>query len=604
MRRALAAAGLALALLPAAAGAAAPARCAGAGEFKPTKSITGEFSPAQQGAYVMVPFEVPAGTTQVRLRYCYDQPDTPLSARLGHTLDLGLYEPRRSGRGAFGKDEFRGWGGSSHPEVQITPQGFSSEAEYKRAPKANVPGRTTRGYLPGPIPAGEWAAELGVAAVIPREQGDLDGKVAWRVEVELSDDPAYAREPYAPASYDQTPARSGPGWYTGDLHVHAEHSALGDATMTEVFDYAFKSRGNGGAGLDFISLSDYVTNSGWGEIGRHQGRYPGKLIERSIEVITYAGHLMNHGSAEFVDYRTGPVLERGADGKLTLMRGAQAASRVLGDIRAAGGWTQINHPTIFPSAVPTFATFCRGCPWDYSADATDYSRVDAIEVATGPSGLQQVPGNPAPNPFNSLAIGFWGEAIGRGHVISPVGVSDSHHAGRTNDPLLQSPVGTAASVVYAPELSEKGIQCAAIRGRTYAKVTGSGGPDIRFEARREGRAEPAIMGDALASEAATFTVRVMGATSSPTLLVVKHNGAIAQVAPVTGEDFSHVFRGQGRGTWHAELQRGLTTDTVTGAIRLAGPGADETLKPCPAPKVAAVPPRRLSLTVKPRRIRA
>ena len=74
-------------------------------------------------------------------------------------------------------------------------------------PKGDVPGRTTRGFLPGPIPAGSWAAELGVGGVVSQADGDADGMVRWRVEIELSTDPAFAAEPYAPAPYDAKAAR-------------------------------------------------------------------------------------------------------------------------------------------------------------------------------------------------------------------------------------------------------------------------------------------------------------------------------------------------------------------------------------------------------------
>ena len=56
--------------------------------------------------------------------------------------------------------------------------------------------------------------------------------------------------------------------------MHAEHSAYGNATMTSTFDYAFSPVAQGGGGLDFITLSDYVSGSAWGEIGRYQPRYP------------------------------------------------------------------------------------------------------------------------------------------------------------------------------------------------------------------------------------------------------------------------------------------------------------------------------------------
>jgi hypothetical protein len=168
-----------------------PTSCPG-DPITPTEIIEGTFASALEGAYVMVPFVVPPGTTQVRVKYCWDQPE---SGSLGHTIDLGLWDARPAG-GTWGRKQFRGWGGSSHPDVTITRQGFSSEAEYLAKPRGHVPGRTQRGFVPGRIPAGEWAAELGVAAVIKTSEGDATGEVAWRVEIALSSDPAFAAERY------------------------------------------------------------------------------------------------------------------------------------------------------------------------------------------------------------------------------------------------------------------------------------------------------------------------------------------------------------------------------------------------------------------------
>ena len=117
--------------------------------------------------------------------------------------------------------------------MTLSAEGFSSEADYLAKPRIEVPGKTTRGFLPGPIRPGRWAAELGVAAVIPQADGDADGKVGWRVEIEFANDPAFADEPYKPAPYDSRPVAARPGWYSGDFHVHAEHSAYGNATMIE-----------------------------------------------------------------------------------------------------------------------------------------------------------------------------------------------------------------------------------------------------------------------------------------------------------------------------------------------------------------------------------
>ena len=213
--------------------------------------------------------------------------------------------------------------------------------------------------MPGPIVPGEWAVELGVAAVISQALGDSDGKVGWRVEIELSSDPAFADEPYEPAPYDSTPARAAPGWYAGDMHVHAEHSALGDATMTETFGFAFKPLSESGAGLDFITLSDYVVPT------------PGARSAAASPTIRQADrpqrggdhlprpHQQPHQRA-YVDYRTGPIFELEHDGTLIPRRAAAPPRELFADVHAAGGFTQINHPTIFPSNDPVLPAVL---PW-------------------------------------------------------------------------------------------------------------------------------------------------------------------------------------------------------------------------------------------------
>ncbi len=554
---------------------AAPAKCPG-DPIAPSQVITGEFSSDQEGSYVLVPFDVPAGTTAVRVKYCFDQPETPTSAQLKHTLDLGVYDAREEPAELFDVEEFRGWGGSSHPDVTISPEGFSTEAQYEARPKGHVPGKTTRGFEPGPVPAGEWAAELGLASIIGRDGGDIDGKVAWRIEVELSSDPAFADEPYRPAPYDRTPAVDRPGWYAGDMHVHAEHSALGDATMTETFGYAFGERAKGGAGLDFITLSDYVVGSHWDEIGRYQSRYPGKLILRSAEIITYRGHLNNHASSKVLDYRTGPLLERRPDGSLEPKRGPQPPSRLFDQVHDAGGFTQINHPTIFPSEVPAFAALCRGCPWDYTDEETDYRKVDAWEVHTGP------PGNDAGNnPFTLTAIQEWEQHRRDGFDLTAVAVSDSHNAGTPNNAVTQTPIGVGTTVVYADRLSEDGVQEAIEAGHAYVKIFGPGGPDLRLDAKSA--SGTAMMGDELQDLRADFTARVIGggpdAFGAPTRrLIVLKDGVPTTEVPVTSADFTYRFAAEGKGDYRIQLERGNAVEALANPITLgaapagAGPG--------------------------------
>jgi hypothetical protein len=545
--------------------AAAPERCPGR-EIQPDRVITGEFGAELQKAYVMLPFEVPPGTTAVRVKYCHDQPELAVPGVPNrHTLDLGLYEPRPPGKNsAWGVEEFRGWGGSSHSDVTVSAEGFSTEEQYLASPRVDPPGRTTRAFRPGPVKPGRWAVELGVAGVVGPALGDSDGRVAWRVEIALPSDPAFADEPYRPAAYHSRPARREPGWYSGDLHVHGEHSAYGDATMSELLGYAFRPIAEGGAGLDFITLSDYVSGSAWGEVGRYQGSHPGKLIARSAEVITYRGHVNNHNTASVVDYREGPIYERRADGSLDQLRGQRPASALFDDIHARGGYTQINHPTIFPSDVPPFGLLCRGCSWEYSDEETRYERADAIEIATGPAGLKTQP-ETGPNPFTVTALAFYERALAAGHRIAAVGVSDSHRAGRVGsgplDAVTQAPIGEATTVVRAAELSEAAVECAVEAGHTYVKVGGNEGPDLRFEALPAGGAgPPAIFGDTVQAARADFTARVLGGPGR-TLLVLR-DGAIVQEVPVAGGDFSHSFSASEPGRYGLRLMRGQNVESV------------------------------------------
>lgn len=540
----------AAALVPAAA-IAPPESC---GDGRPSKSVTGTFTEDVEGSYVMVPFRVRRGTTRVNVRLCYDQPESPTSSQVRHTIDLGLYEPRGRGDRSWDRDEFRGWGGSSRPDASVTRED------------------ATLGFLPGRIRPGRWAAELGVAAVAGQEEGDSAGDVAWRLEILLGRSASDRDETWRPAPYRTAPASTKPGWYSGDFHVHAEHSSPGDATMRETFDYAFSEEG---AGLDFVTLSDYVTTRHWHEIGRYQRDYPGKLIVRSAEVITYRGHVNNHASVRFADYRTGTIY-RFRKGELVELRPPRPARRIFRTIRRAGGWTQVNHPTIFDSSVPGFANVCRGCSWDYTDEETGWALVDAIEVATGPGGTSSPEGNElGPNPFTPLAIDMWESLRAQGFRITAVGSSDSHHAGGGNG-TTQSPIGEATTVVYAPELSEAGVASAVRAGHAYVKLFGPDGPDLRFEATAPELSEPAIMGDVVRAETAQFTARVMGAAPGPgsqprTLAIYKDGEEIAAV-PVTGDDFTHEFASEGAGDYRLQLMRGSAIEALTNPITLVAPG--------------------------------
>ena len=489
--------------------AAVPATCPGPDDpaLGPVQTFSGSFDAGLENSFVQIPFTVPAGSTGVRVRYCYDQPDVPLPNGLnGNTLDLGVYEPLHPGNTILGSDELRGWSGGAIRDVTIAVNGFSDEATYEAARKGYVSGRTTRAYEPGPIPQGEWAVELGLASIATVAELNLDNRVDWRVDVQTTSSPSFADDPYAPVAYDPAPAIDEPGWYAGDFHVHGEHEP-GNALMRETFDYAFAPAAEGGAGLDFVTLVDHNNTVAFGEVGRFQADYPGKLIARGTEVTTYRGHLQAQAAGTQVDFRTAPIYTRAADGALTQVRAGRPASAIFDDVHAAGGYTQINHPTIFPSLLPFVSAFCRGCPWDYrTAEPPTTRRWTRSRSTTGPTRARRAAA-PGPNPFTPLAVLFWDEAIDDGGTnrnrIAAVGSSDSHQAGDQGtgvDALLSSPIGEGTTVVHAEELSEHGVQEAVEAGHTYVKPFGTTGPDVRLEATEAGSdGPPAIIGDSLES---------------------------------------------------------------------------------------------------------
>ena len=166
--------------------------------FDPPQDFAGTVTPAQQGDYLQIPFNVPAGTTAIRVRYCWDEPPD------GTTLDVGVYEPAAAGA-VPGPAERRGWSGSAVRDLAIAVNGFSPPAVYEADRKAYVRGYTTRAYQPGPIPPGRWTVELGIAAVAAPSVG-----YAVRVETtRTATGPTTRTRPCPRARLPPTRARAG-----------------------------------------------------------------------------------------------------------------------------------------------------------------------------------------------------------------------------------------------------------------------------------------------------------------------------------------------------------------------------------------------------------
>ncbi len=262
----------------------------------------GVLSPEQTGSYIYHPFDVPPGTTAIRLRLRY----TPFRVSdYCNQISLGLFDPH----------------------------GFRGQAHRAPPPPTVIVSASTAtpGFFPGPLPAGRWLAELALHLVLP---GTEPCRYALGVETLVagtvsSGDSAW-RSPVWQAVHNRA------GWYRGELHAHTRHSD-GNLTLAQLLALA-RTRG-----LDFVALADHNTVSGWGELASTAA--DGVLVIPSMEFTTFRGHAVALGLDRWLDWRVGLAGYSMAD--------AAAATR------AAGGLFIIAHPQAIGSPV------CTGCRWEY-----------------------------------------------------------------------------------------------------------------------------------------------------------------------------------------------------------------------------------------------
>ncbi len=435
--------------------------------------------------------------------------------------------------------------------------GFSSTSDYQVSKKAYIPGRTTRAYRPGPVPAGTWAVELGAGYIAPGNPG-----VDWTVEVTPTDDAGWSDDAFQADPYATNVADANAGWYTGDLHVHGEQEP-GNALAGDTLDLAFGDPPSG-PGLDFVTLVDHNNNISRRALGALQAEHPGKVVIPGTEMTTYDGHFNAQGNSPLVDFRLGEIKKfvdvNGNDvldaGELQDVRGIEDPSDRFAKIQDGGGWAQINHPTIFkdsPSA-------CRGCFWNYDDARTDFSKVNAIEIQTGPAGIPANSPTPGLNPFTQSAIEYYEHALASGGHVAAVGSSDDHQAGGSTG-TFDSEVGHGATVVHAKQLSQPAIIEAVKAGHTYVKLFGPDAPDVSMVAGEPGKAPlTALPGDSVIAPNMNIQVNVKGAGASPPRpgaysLDILKDGVPVSSTEVSGDSFDTNFQASESGRYGFRLTR-------------------------------------------------
>jgi hypothetical protein len=191
--------------------------------------VAHSYTPADQGRYLRLAFDVPENTDRVEVEYTYERfvtEDLPDGRRRTEAaiVDLGLYD--ETGR-------LRGWSGSERTSVAVSASA------------------ATPGYAAGPVRAGRWAVSLGLYKI----SGPVDVKITIRF----------------PEKRELLLA--------GDLHVHTVNSdgALRTSEMVELCRRE---------GLDFVALTDHNSMRQNDEIVAADGI----TVIPGMEYTNYRGH--------------------------------------------------------------------------------------------------------------------------------------------------------------------------------------------------------------------------------------------------------------------------------------------------------------------------
>jgi predicted metal-dependent phosphoesterase TrpH len=341
---------------------------------------------------------------------------------------------------------------SENAELEIgiyDPNGFRGTSRFSRSEFFIATHTATPAYYPGAIPAGTWAVSIGVPTVYAETNYSVD------IRMHGAGTAATRSGPWA------RPARDSAGWYQGDLHSHTGHSdgygcqnGQGERAPCQVSQNIGVARDRG---LDFVAVTDHNTTSHHNEMVAHQYLHDDLLLLPGQEVTTFYGHANVFGAHETIDF-SAPKDELFAS--------------IIGQVNERNGLVSLNHPG------RETGDACTGCGWNMPH--TDYAKIDAIEVVNGTDVESSTAGK-----------WFWYDRLNEGYRIAGIAGSDDHSGGRGSNPI-----GTPTTVIYADELSEKGLFEGIRSGRVFIKTRGPDGPNVILSAADQ-EGDQYLMGDEL-----------------------------------------------------------------------------------------------------------
>ncbi|MEZ4732301.1 MAG: CehA/McbA family metallohydrolase [Caldilineaceae bacterium] len=345
-----------------------------------------------------------------------------------------------------------------------------------------TPTAATRGYLIGALPPGEWTVQVDTHMVLPGEP------VRYMLEVKAEADATGAAtatsRPVPDFSRVLNPHR---GWYRGDLHCHTLHS---DASWTTQELVAEARR----QGFDFIALTDHNTVSPLAEMADLAG--DGLLTMGGQELTTFWGHAVCLGAYEWLDWR----VDRDGAGMAAIAEHLYAEDKLY----------IIAHPYAIGDP------YCTGCRWLYTSMMPGTARL--VEIWNGP----WFGGHPLEHNQNEDGLALYYRWLNEGCKLVATAGSDAHgpkgYLG-----------GVGCNVVYAEELSTKGILQAVTQGHLYL----SRGPVLQLHAQ-SAQGPAVMMGETLMTQGDDVTVTTdwSNVPDTATLRLVV-NGAVQAQGTVT-----------------------------------------------------------------------
>lgn len=406
-----------------------------------------------QGDYVYLPFRLPQPARRLHVVYAYSAAMSSDQVEGGNVVDLGLFDPH--GHDFPGAAGFRGWSGSARREFFI---------ELESA---------TPGYLPGPLPAGDYHIILGLYRVW---EAGVD--VTATIEAEL--DPTLT-EPgpltvTLPPQTAHDAAEQATIWLKGDLQSHTHHS---DAQCS-VARLLEQTRA---AGLDFLAVTDHNTVSHHPEL--QAASDGGLILIRGQECTTYFGHMNIWGTSRWCDFRC---------------RDDAQIAAIIELAHASGALCSINHPKV------------GGPAWEFSTELP----VDAMEVWQGPW----------PN-RNTESLELWDRLLLQGRRLPLVGGSDYHCR---EEPPAHARIGNPTTWVKAAARDAASILGALQAGRASVSYAPNG-PRLDIRAitatAKAGMGEPITTVD---NEALQIEVDVQGGAGLTVVLIA--DGEVVHTQPI------------------------------------------------------------------------